>query len=119
MAAQRLDCFLSVVYLFPNCLDPMDMEYMRKREDELTRIYQWTGRGFFGLYVFGVGAYYLWRGKTTPFFSSFMKHSILAISGTFATALGAERLASELYYNKLLIQLSDKYNFTPEEVLDL
>jgi hypothetical protein len=48
-----------------------------------------------------------------------MKHSILAISGTFGTALGAERLASELYYNKLLIQLSDKYNFTPEEVLDL
>jgi hypothetical protein len=34
-------------------------------------------------------------------------------------ALGAERLSSELYYNKLLIQLSDKYNFTPEEVLDL
>ena len=48
-----------------------------------------------------------------------MKHSVLALSGTFAVALGSERLASELYYNKLLIQLSDKYNFTPEEVLDL
>lgn len=48
-----------------------------------------------------------------------MKHSVLALSGTFAVALGAERIASELYYNKLLIQLSDKYNFTPEEVLDL
>ena len=52
-------------------------------------------------------------------FSTFMKHSVLALSGTFGVALGAERLASELYYNKLLIQLSDKYNFTPEEVLDL
>ncbi len=92
-----------MVYLFPNCLDPMDMEYMRKREDELTRIYQWTGRGFLGLYVFGVGAYYLWRGRSTPLFSTFMKHSILAVSGTFGTALGAERLSSELYYNKLLI----------------
>lgn len=48
-----------------------------------------------------------------------MKHTVLSISGTFVTALGAERLASELYYNRLLIQLSDKYNFTPEEVLDL
>lgn len=35
MAAQRLDCFLSVVYLFPNCLDGNDMELLRKREDEL------------------------------------------------------------------------------------
>ena len=48
-----------------------------------------------------------------------MKHSVLALSATFGVALGSERLASELYYNKLLIQLSDKYNFTPEEVLDL
>ena len=59
------------------------------------------------------------RGRTTPFFRSLAKHSILCISGTFVAALGTERLASELYYNKLLIQLSDKYNFTPEEVLDL
>ena len=35
------------------------------------------------------------------------------------SALLAERVASEMYYNKLLIQLSDKYNFTPEEVMDL
>jgi hypothetical protein len=119
MAAQRLDCFLSVVYLFPNCLDPMDMEYLRKREEELTRIYQYSGRGFFASYVLGAGAYYLWRGKSTPFFRSMVRHSILSIAGTFVVALTAERLASELYYNKLLIQLSDKYNFTPEEVLDL
>ena len=52
-------------------------------------------------------------------FRSVVKHSILSVAGTFVAALTAERLASELYYNKLLIQLSDKYNFTPEEVLDL
>lgn len=59
------------------------------------------------------------RGRGTPFFKSLAKHSVLCISGTFVAALGSERLSSELYYNKLLIQLSDKYNFTPEEVLDL
>lgn len=119
MAAQRLDCFLSVVYLFPNCLDPNDMELLRTREEELTKIYQYTGRGFFLSYVLGVAGYYVFRGKGTPFFKNVMKHSILAVSGTFITALGAERLASELYYNRLLLSLSDKYNFTPEEVLDL
>jgi hypothetical protein len=119
MAAQRLDCFLSVVYLFPNCLDPNDMELLRKREEELTKIYQWSGRGFFLSYVLGYAGYYFMRGRSTPFFKSLAKHSVLCISGTFVAALGAERLSSELYYNKLLIQLSDKYNFTPEEVLDL
>ena len=69
--------------------------------------------------MLGVCGYYALRGKSTPLFSTFMKHSVLSLSGTFAVALGSERLASELYYNKLLIQLSDKYNFTPEEVLDL
>lgn len=32
LASQRLDCFLSVVYLFPNCLDPRDMDLLSKRE---------------------------------------------------------------------------------------
>jgi hypothetical protein len=95
------------------------MELLRRREEELTKIYQYSGRGFFMAYVLGVSAFYLWRGKSTPFFRSMVKHSILSISGTFVAALGAERIASELYYNKLLIQLSDKYNFTQEEVLDL
>ena len=31
-ASQRLDCFLSVVYLFPNCLDPRDFDLLVKRE---------------------------------------------------------------------------------------
>jgi len=58
------------------------------------------------------------RGRT-PFFRDIFKHSVLCIGGTFISALASERIASELYYNKLLIQLSDKYNFTPEEVMDL
>lgn len=119
MAAQRLDCFLSVVYLFPNCLDGNDMELLRRREEELSRIYRVAGWGFFGSYVVGACAYYVMRGRSTPLFKQMVQHTILSVSGTFISALGAERLASELYYNKLLIQLSDKYNFTPEEVLDL
>ena len=67
----------------------------------------------------GALGYYIFRGRSTPYFRSVIKHSILSVSGAFVTALGTERLASELYYNKVLIQLSDKYNFTPEEVLDL
>ena len=38
-AAERLDCFLSVVYLFPNCLDPRDVDLLVMREKELTKIY--------------------------------------------------------------------------------
>jgi len=64
------------------------------------------------------GLYFL-RGRSTPYFRNVIKHTVLCIGGTFAVGLGTERLASELYYNKLLIQLSDKYNFTAEEVLDL
>ncbi len=59
------------------------------------------------------------RGRGLPYFRDVMKHTVLCVGGTFASAMLAERLASEMYYNKLLIQLSDKYNFTPEEVLDL
>lgn len=119
MAAQRLDCFLSVVYLFPNCLDPRDMDLLGMREKELTKIYTYSGRGFFASYVLGVAGLYFLRGRGTPYFRNVVKHTILSFSGAFAAAALGEKLASELYYNKLLIQLSDKYNFTPEEVLDL
>ena len=118
-AAQRLDCFLSVVYLFPTALDPMDVELLVKRENELTKVYQYSGRGFFLSYITGASLYYFMKGRGSPYFSGVMKHAFLCIGGTFGAALLAERLASELYYNKVLIQLSDKYNFTPEEVLDL
>jgi hypothetical protein len=94
------------------------MDLMAKREGELSKIYRYAGRGFFFSYLLGVAGLYVFRGGT-PYFKNVMKHAILCIGGTFVAGLGAERLASELYYNKLLIQLADKYNFTPEEVLDL
>lgn len=97
----------------------MDMELLKKREDELSKIYRYSGRGFFFSYIFGVTAFYFMRGRTTPYFKNVVKHTILCLGGTFGSALLAERLASEVYYNKLLISLSDKYNFTPEEVMDL
>jgi hypothetical protein len=97
----------------------MDMELLRKREDELTMIYKYSGRGFFIAYVAAVTGLYFFRGRSTPYFKNVVKHSILSVGGMFATALLSERIASELYYNKLLISLSDKYNFTPEEVMDL
>jgi hypothetical protein len=34
-AATRLDCFLSVVYMFPNCLELADMELLAKRESDI------------------------------------------------------------------------------------
>ena len=43
----------------------------------------------------------------------------MAGCGTYLSAMLSEKVAAELYYNKLLIQLADKYNFTPEEVMDL
>lgn len=97
----------------------MDMETLNKREEELSKIYQYTGRGFFISYVLGVTAFYALRGRSIPYFRDVAKHTFLAVSGTFVAALSAERLASEMYYNKALIQMADKYNFTPEEVLDL
>ncbi len=54
-----------------------------------------------------------------PYMRDVMKHMILGIGGTFLFARGAEKIAAEMYYNKILIQLADKYNFTPEEVMDL
>ena len=119
MAAQRLDCFLSVVYLFPNVLDSRDMELLAKRENELSKIFKYSGQGFFATYLFGLAGVSFMRGRGMPYFRNVVKHTILCVGGTFSAAFGGERLASELYYNKLLIQLSDKYNFTPEEVLDL
>jgi len=41
------------------------------------------------------------------------------VGSTFVAARLAEKVAAEYYYNKILISLSDKYNFTPEEVMDL
>ncbi len=95
------------------------MELLAKREKELTNIYKYSGRGFFLAYTFGAFSFYALRRGTSPYFKDFIKHTILCIGGTFVFAKTAEKLASEMYYNNVLIQMSDKYNFTPEEVMDL
>ena len=58
-------------------------------------------------------------GRRRPYFKDIVKHTILGVGGTFVFARTAEKIAAEMYYNKVLINLSDKYNFTPEEVMDL
>ena len=109
---------MSVVYLFPNCLEPMDVELLAKRDTELQKIYKWSGYGFLGMYALASFGSICMKGRL-PFFRTAVKHSILAGTGTFCAALGGEKVAAELYYNQLLISLADKYNFTPEEVMDL
>ena len=118
MAATRLDCFLSVVYLFPNCLEVPDVELLAQRDRELVKVYQYSGYSFLGAYALASIGSIAMRGRL-PYFRGFMKHSVLAGCGTVCAALTGEKLAAELYYNKILIQLADKYNFTPEEVMDL
>ena len=54
-----------------------------------------------------------------PYFRTVIKHTILGTTGTFCSGLACEKIAAEMYYNRILISLSDKYNFTPEEVMDL
>jgi hypothetical protein len=78
-----------------------------------------SGRGFFCAYSIGIMSYYGFRRGSMPYMRDVMKHMILGIGGTFLFARGAEKIAAEMYYNKILIQLADKYNFTPEEVMDL
>ena len=48
-----------------------------------------------------------------------MNHSIFALCGFFFAGLIAEKVSAELYYNSVLLDLADKYNFTPQEVTDL
>lgn len=102
-ASQRLDCFLSVVYLFPNCLDPNDMELLSKRETELTKITQMTGRGFFCLYGLGFIANFAIRRGMMPYFKDVVTHTILMVGGAFVTARLCEKVAAEFYYNRVLI----------------
>lgn len=42
------------------------------------------------------------RGRT-PYFRDIVKHTVLGLGGTFSAAMLSEKLASELYYNRLLI----------------
>ena len=118
-AAARLDHFLSVLYLYPNCLDVDDVELLAVREKELSSIYKYAGQGFFCAYFIGVAGYFAFRKGTTPYFKDVAMHGVLGVGGTFLAANMAEKVAAELYYNRIMVQMADKYNFTAEEVMDL
>ena len=118
-ASQRLDCFLSILYLYPNCIDVKDMDMLGKREEELSYIYKTSARVFLGAYAVGVLGYFAIRKGTMPYFKDVTMHTILGLSGTFTMGYLCEKVAAEFYYNRVLITLADKYNFTPEEVMDL
>lgn len=117
-AAERLDCFLTITYIYPQILKPDDLGLLTQREKELSMISKYATYGFFALYgvriVFSVFA----RGMF-PYFRDWIKHGFLGIGGGLAFGLIAEKVACETYYNQVLISLADKYNFTPEEVTDL
>ena len=118
-ASARLDAFLSVLYLYPNCLEVEDVDLLAQRESELSLIYKYAGRGFFFTYFIGVAGFYGFRRGTTPFFKDVVMHSVLGVTGTFCAANISEKIAAETHYNSIMIQMSDKYNFTAEEVMDL
>ena len=105
--------------MFPNCLEVDDMDILAKRENDLTTIKSYTGYSFFFSYLLGSTAYYGIRLGTLPVFKNVMKHSVLGVAGTFCAGMMAEKLAAESYYNVVLMNLVEKYNFTPEEVMDL
>lgn len=107
-----------MVYLFPNCLEARDVDMLAQRDRELTNIYRYSAYGFLGTYAVASTFAIIMKGRL-PFFRTAFKHFTLAGSGTFCAAFGGEKIAAEMYYNKVLISLADKYNFTPEEVMDL
>ena len=53
------------------------------------------------------------------FFRDFVRHSFLCVGGSFVSAKLTEKVMAETVYNQILIDMANKYNFTPEEVLDL
>ena len=78
------------------------MDLLARREQELTKIFQYSGWSFFGMYSFAALANIASRGRM-PYFRNFIKHSILAGCGTYASAQVGEFVAAELYYNRILI----------------
>ena len=98
-AAQRLDCFLSILYLYPNCIELKDMDMLAKRETELAAIYKYSARGFLGLYFVGAMGYFVIRKGTMPYFKDVSMHLILGCFGAFMTGYFSEKIASEMYYN--------------------
>ena len=102
-ASQRLDCFLSVLYLYPNCLEEKDMELLATRENELSNIYSYTGKGFVALYFAGVFLNFAVRKGSLPYFKDIIQHTILGVGGAFTTAYLTEKIAAEMYYNQVMI----------------
>ena len=95
------------------------MELLAKRERELDMIFKYSARGFLALYILGCLGHYTLRVGSMPYFKDVVMHSILGITGTFVTGYASEKIAAEFYYNQVMISLADKYNFSPEEVMDL
>ena len=54
-----------------------------------------------------------------PYFRDWLKHGVLCVGGGLGFGMLSEKLACELHYNKVMIKLADKYNFTPQEVTEL
>mmetsp|Transcript_26181 Transcript_26181/g.34957 ORF Transcript_26181/g.34957 Transcript_26181/m.34957 type:complete len:120 (+) Transcript_26181:70-429(+) len=102
-AAQRLDCFLSILYLYPNCIEVKDMDMLAKRERELETIRKYTAAGFMAFYFLGVIGHFAVRKGSMPYFKDVIMHSVLGISGTYCAGQGSEKLASEFYYNQVMI----------------
>merc|ERR1712078_508218 len=105
--------------MFPNCLELDDMELLRTREEDLSKIHKFAGQAFLASYLVGFTYVFAIRRGHFPYMKQFVSNIILGTAGTFIAAEVADKVAAELYYNRILMQLVDKYNFTPEEVMDL
>ena len=82
-AAQRLDCFLSILYLYPNCIEAKDMDLLAKRERELTQIRIYALYGFAAMYTIGVVGHFGMRKGSLPYFRDVIMHSILGVTGSY------------------------------------
>ena len=78
------------------------MDLMAQRDKELTNIFRYGGYSFLGCYGLASIGSILMKGRL-PFFRTFTKHSILAGCGTYVSAMLSEKIAAEIFYNKLLI----------------
>ena len=95
-----------------------DLEMMSKRDEELSKINHTTSYTFAGVtcFLFITNFILTWR---TPYFSQVLWYLAFGSSGFFLGGLIVEKIAAELYYNKILLDMADKYNFSPSEVVEL
>ena len=71
-----------------------------------------------GLAAANLALYVVWKGQL-PYFNKVIWSVGFGAAGFFLGGLIAEKIAAEFHYNWVLLDLADKYNFTPEEVVDL